>query len=125
MKFPEHKIIPADQESWIGKAIEHKLLEFTPFTICSFYKGFTVLQMYGEESKEYFFGNYFNGKYCGYIYAGNVFTQLEAARVCEKLMPKDLSDLQDYIIENCEKVSYSQFPMSQYAWIYDRILSEI
>lgn len=81
--------------------------------------------MYGEESKEYFFGNYFNGKYCGYIYAGNVFTQLEAARVCEKLMPKDLSDLQDYIIENCEKVSYSQFPTSQYAWIYDRILSEI
>ncbi len=125
MEFPEHNIIPAGQESWFGKAVEQKLLEFTPFTICSFYKGFTVLQMYGEESKEYFFGNYFNGKYCGCIYAGNVFTQLEAARVCEKLMPKNISELKNYIIENSEKVSYTHFPMTQYAWIYDRIISEI
>ncbi|WP_278380964.1 hypothetical protein [Chryseobacterium arthrosphaerae] len=125
MSYPEHNIVPADQDSWFGKALEQKLIEFTPYTLCSFYKGFTVLQMYGEESKEYFFGNYFNGKYCGYIYVGNVFSQLEAASVCEQLMPKDLSELKKCIIENCEKVSYSHFPMSQYAWIYDRVISKI
>ncbi|WP_312390854.1 hypothetical protein [Chryseobacterium sp.] len=125
MEFPEHNILPADQESWLGKALEQKLIEFTPYTLCSFYKGFTVLQMYGEESKEYFFGNYFNGIYCGYIYCGDKFTQLEAARICDAYMPKDIRELRKCAVEFCEKVSFYQFPTTQYAWIYDRVISKV
>lgn len=125
MSYPEHKSILSDPESWLWKALDQKLIEFTPYAMCSFYKGFNVIQMYGLESKEYFFGNYFNGKYCGCIYSGTVFSQVEAARLCDAYMPKDFSELKRARIENCEKVSYDVFPASQYAWIYDRVISKI
>ncbi len=125
MEYPEHNILPAGECSWLGKAIDQKLLEFTPYTLCSFYKGFTVLQMRGEESKEYFFGNYFNGKYCGHIYCGEQFSQIEAAEICQAFMPKDIQELKECVINFCDKVSYFLFPQSQYAWIYDRVISEV
>lgn len=123
--FPEHNILPADQDSWFSKSIEQKLLEFTPYSMCSFYAGFTILQVYGEESKEYFFGNYFNGEYCGCIYSGDKFTHLEVAKICEVFMPKKIEDLKQYIIDFGDKVWYYQPPLEQYAWIFNRVLIKL
>lgn len=125
MPFPEHDILPADKDSWLAKAVDQKLLEFTPYSFCSFYKGFTVLQIQGIQSKEYFFGNYFNGKYCGCIYPGEKFSQLQAAKICEIYMPKTLEELEDYKLKYCEEIWYINFPISQYAWIYNRVLTEV
>ena len=125
MSYPEHKILHADKDSWLSKACDQRLIEFTPYALCSFYKGFNVIQMYGLESKEYFFGNYFNGKYCGCIYSGTAFTQVEAARLCDAYMPKNYQDLNKSRIEFCEKVSFDEIPISQYAWIYDRVLTKM
>lgn len=125
MSFPENKILPADNDSWISKGLEQKLLQFTPYQICSFYTDFQVVQIQGEESKEYFFGNYYQGKYCGHIYFGDKFDQIQAAKICEVYMPKKLTDLTEYAQKYSGVVWYCRYQTTQYAWIFDKILQKI
>jgi hypothetical protein len=124
MIFPEHNILPADKDSWLSKEVNQKLIEFTPFAMCSFYEGFQVLQIQGIESQEYFFGNYFNGEYKGYIYLGTKFSQLDAAKVCELYMPKKWDEIFEYFKKYGDKIYYSKYPDSQYAWIFKKILKK-
>lgn len=102
--------------------IDQKLLEFKPYAICSAYQGFEVVQIQGIESKEFFFGNYFNGKFTGYIYCGEMFTQKEAFLVCQEYLPDHLEDLDEYDEIYRDKIWYLKLPSSQYAWICEKVL---
>ena len=125
MSFPDHKILPADKSSWLSAALEQKLLEFSPYTICEFYQGFDVLQLYGNESKEYIFGNYFNGKYCGYIYLGDKYSLEEVSKICEIYMPKNWKDVSEYHLKFSSEIWYNKLKPSQYAWIFNKVLQKI
>lgn len=125
MPFPNDKNLAADKDSWLAKAVDQKLLESTSYSICSFYEGFTVLQIFGEESKEYFFGNYFNGRYCGHIYMGRKFTQVEVAAACNIYMPPELKDLHEYELKFGDKVWYHVYTEDQYAWIFNQVVTKV
>lgn len=123
--FPNHNILPADEDSWLTKAMNQKLIEFTPNSFCSFYKNFEVLQIQGLETGEYIFGNYHNGKYTGYIYIGNRYTHEEASEVSRCFMPTTIDLLEEYRLKFCEKINYYKFEVDQYAWIFQRALSKV
>ena len=125
MSFPDHKILPADKSSWLSAAFEQKKIEFSPFKICSFYSELEVIQIQGEESKEYFFGNYYQGKYCGHIYFGDKYNQVQAAKICDVYMPPELSQLNEFAKKYGGVVWYCRYDPSQYAWIFDKILQKI
>ena len=124
MPYPEHKTLPPDWETF-KKTLHQKRIESSPYVMCSFYEGFHVIQIQGKKSKEYFFGSYFNGKYCGHIYMGSKYSQLDAAKICEYYMPKQFSEIDEYSEKHEENMWYFVPPMSQYAWIFNRVLTKI
>lgn len=100
-----------------------KLICFNPMFFCEFFEGMDVLQVYGEESKEYIFGLYFSGKYCGHVYFGEKFTQEKLAEICSVLMPPTWDKIQEYV-NNCAGVWYYKYDQSQYAWIYEKVITK-
>lgn len=105
--------------------IDQQLLEFQPQVICTAYQGFEVLQIQGLDSKEYWFGNYFKGKYCGYIYWGDKFTHKQSFVVCKEYMPPHLDLLDEYDEKYGHKIWYKKIDTAEYAWLCEKLLVKI
>ena len=124
MPFPKNQLLPNTENPLLSDMLQ-KRIGFSPLVLCEFYEGFEVLQIQGNESKEYFFGNYFNGKYCGHIYFGEKYTQIEAAKLCNKFMPKNWDQIQQYVNDYGSEVWYWKFHQSQYAFLLQNVLQKI
>lgn len=122
--FPKNNLLP-NTENPLLSMLNQKSIGFSPLVFCEFYQGFQVLQIQGIETKEYIFGNYFNGKYSGHIYFGDVLSQTEVAKICELYMPKYWHQIKDYVILHCEKTWYYKFHQSQYAFVLENVLQKV
>ncbi|WP_300685499.1 hypothetical protein [Chryseobacterium sp.] len=112
--FPKHKILQEPQ----------KRIDFCPILICEFFTDMEVLQVFGEETKEYIFGLYKSGLLIGTAYFGNLYNDKDLLQIKREFIPEKLDDVQKYVKEK-SGVWYSKFHQSQYAWISDRIITKV
>lgn len=98
------------------KKLYQKRIGFSPLLFCEFFQGMDVLQIYGEESKEYFFAIYFSGNLVGHIYFGEKFSNTDLARIIEKYFPPTWDQIYDYV-KNNSGVWYYKFDSTQYAYV--------
>ncbi|HAY3533748.1 hypothetical protein [Elizabethkingia anophelis] len=129
MSFPKHNVIPdKDIERTIvnshHKACNQYKLEFHPFSICEFFVDMDVLQLQSDKTKEYVFGSYFKGRLVGITYFGSLYSEKDLALIQEKYMPKTWDEIEDYV-DNSDGIWYWKYHRSQYAWIYNRILTKV
>lgn len=127
--FPKQNIL-ADPEIERNISNDHwraqaqKRIDFSPFNICEFFIDMEVLQIYGEETKEYVFGLYKCGRLIGTAYFGDLYTDKDLYLIKRDYIPEKWDDINEYVKEK-EGVWYCTFHQSQYAWIYDRILTKV
>lgn len=125
MPFPKQKTTRDRKTSAQALAgLEPKKQEDFPLFMCEFFEGFDVLQTQGIESGEYIFGLYFSGKYCGHVYFGDRWTHADAARICADIMPASWQQVHDYVKEKGHKVWYHKMAPSQYAWVYEKVITK-
>lgn len=115
----ERQIVADHQE-----ACERKQIEFRPLSICEFFTDMDVLQIRGEESGELVFGIYFGGRLVGHVYLGDLYSHKQLIYIVENFLPKHWNEIDEYARTTSE-VWYAKFDPSQYAWIYERILTKI
>ncbi|MDV3662462.1 hypothetical protein CMU51_00105 [Elizabethkingia anophelis] len=83
-----------------------------------------VLQLQSDKTKEYVFGTYFKGRLVGITYFGSLYSEKDLAVIQEKYMPKTWDEIEDYV-DNADGIWYWKYDRSQYAWIYNRILTKV
>lgn len=124
MKFPRHKMDIESKNQFLQQ-LHQKRIGFSPFVFCEFFQGMDVLQIYGHNSGEYFFGIYDSaGNYIGHVYFGSKFNQEAVAKICNICMPKKYYDVWEYV-KNHSDVSYYKFDKSQYAFVLESVLKKV
>jgi len=125
MPFPKTKSAPGIENQKKALAnLRPKKQGDVPLFICEFFEGFEVLQAQGIESQEYIFGIYFSGMRCGHVYFGEKWTQKEAAQICADIMPPTWNQIDEYVNLKSEKAWYWKMHASQYAWVYERVITK-
>lgn len=124
MPFPKHNIIPEGENNKLFSEIEIKKIGFSPIAICSFFEGIQVLQVQSNKNKETLFGLYFNNILVGHVYDGKRYKEEEVLEIKTKYFPKKWSNIEEYS-NTIEGIWYCKFPIDQYAWIYQRVLTKI
>lgn len=129
MNFPQHNIIPDNElvrDLWDEhlRACSQKRIGFQPFAICDFFTDMQVLQVYSERRKEAVYGIYLNRKNCGMIYTGEKYSEADLQQIKADFIPEFWDDIDLYIREK-SGIWYQRFPLSHFAWIYDRILTKV
>ncbi len=114
--FPNHNIQRADPDHPLFREMQQKQLGFSPLVFCDFFQGMDVLQIYGEETKQYFFAIYFSGKLIGHIYDGDMFTDEELVGIKEKYFPP-LWNMIDEFVNSTTGAWYRKWDQSQYAFV--------
>lgn len=127
--FPKHTIVRDPEieknisdDHWQAQA--QKRIDFSPFNICEFFTDMEVLQIFGEETKEYVFGLYKSGLLIGTAYFGSLYSDKDLLQIKREFIPEKWDDIPNYVKEK-SGVWYYKFHQSQYAWIYDRVLTKI
>lgn len=118
------KILPANETPEL-KELSLKKIGFDPLYFCEFFEGKKILQIYGEESKEYIHGIYRYDEFCGFVYLGEKLSWKEVAEIADFYFPKHLCYLQDYVNKFWGKIWYWEFDQNQYAFIYQRVVKKI
>jgi hypothetical protein len=116
MKFPKHNIQRADLDHPFFQELHQKRIGFSPLVFCEFFQGMEVLQIYGEESKEYFFAIYFSGNLIGHIYLGDTFSDEDLATIKDKYFPPTWDQIYEYV-KTTSGVWYHKCEPSQYAFV--------
>lgn len=124
MPFPKNNLLPNPENPLLSEMLQ-KRIGFSPLVICDFYEGFEVLQIYGNESKEYIFGNYWNGNFVGFIYLGDKWDLKKVTEICEIYMPKKWDEIWDYHIKYGDKIWYHKYPNSHYAFVMEKTLKKL
>lgn len=96
-----------------------------PMFFCEFFQGMEVLQMRGNKSKESIFGIYWSGRLVGHCYFGEIYTVADLIKLVGTYMPPTIEELKEYDLKYGSDIWYCKFHPSQYAWIYDRVITLI
>lgn len=126
MSFPKHHIITDDDialQNLQGK--EMRRIDFAPMFFCEFFQGMEIIQMQGKASKEYIFGIYWSGRLVGHCYFEDTYTLEEIAQRVKAYMPPSLNQLKKFVKKYSDDIWYHKFDVSQYAWIYDRVVTRV
>lgn len=126
MPFPKNKILPNNEDALKavrGKTI--KKLEFSPLFFCEFFEGMEVLQLQGQNSKEYLYGLYWSGKLVGHCYFGELYSQKEVTALIKKYMPPTYDELHEYYKNFGDEIWYYKHSSTAYAWIYEQVLQKV
>ncbi|MFL9835009.1 hypothetical protein [Chryseobacterium terrae] len=124
MSFPKHKILPANGDHPLFAEAYRKRIGFSPLTFCEFFQGMDVLQVMGEETKEYIYGLYFGGRLVGTAYFGNLYSDEMLLKIKKEFFPTNWEDIQKYVREK-SGVWYAKMHPSQYAFVFDKVLKKI
>lgn len=119
MQFPKHKTLPNPENPFLQE-LQQKQIGFSPLVFCEFFQGMEVLQIYGEESKEYLFAIYFSGKLVGHVYYGQKYSDAELAILKKNLIPPTWDQIFDYV-KKTSGIWYSKFDQSQYAFVLQEV----
>lgn len=127
--FPKQNIIrDPERETKISsdhwQAQAQKRIDFSPFNICEFFTDMEVLQIFGEATKEYVYALYKGGHLVGTAYFGTLYKDKDLLNIKKEFIPEKLDDIGKYVKEK-SGVWYAKFHQSQYAWIYDRVLTKV
>lgn len=114
MSFADN-IIP-DTENNLLQELNKNMNSFSPLVFCEFFQGMEVLQIYGEETKEYIFAHYFSGKLVGHTYLGSYFTESEIGTLKRNYFPPTL-DMVDEYVKKTDGIWYYKYDQSQYAFV--------
>lgn len=124
MPFPKTKTKQnPDLQKTALQGLQIKKQNEFPLFMCEFFEGFEVLQTQGHESKEYIWGIYFSNQYCGHIYFGEKYTATQVARICIGIMPPHWDQIEEYVNTKGD-IWYTKMHPSQYAWIYERVITQ-
>lgn len=125
MPFPKTKSAPGIENQKKALAnLQPKKQGEVPIAMCEFFEGFEVLQTQGISSGEYIWGIYFSNQYCGHVYFGEKWTQKDVAQICADIMPPHWNQIDEYVDLKSEKAWYHKMHPSQYAWIYERVITK-
>ncbi|SDE68682.1 hypothetical protein SAMN05421544_11823 [Riemerella columbipharyngis] len=125
MPFPNHKIVHDYEDfSKIEKHYQQKLIEHCPMFFCEIFMNMEVVQIRSLKTNEYMHGIYFNGNLIGHFYIGKIYSYKEQLAIVEKYMPPKYLQFQEYS-RKYKEIDYTPIPYDGYAWIYDRILTEV
>lgn len=126
MQFSQNNIILNNEDAM--KVLQDKTIRqigFSPMFFCEFFQGMEVLQMRGNESKEYIFGIYWSRRLVGHCYFGERYTVADLIKLVGTYMPPTIEELKEYDLKYGSDIWYCKFHPSQYAWIYDRVITPI
>lgn len=122
--FPKHNILPADAAHPLFKEMEQKKIGFSPFVFCEFFQGMEVLQVKGEETKEYVYGIYAGGRLVGTVYFGDLYNEEQLLKIKQNFFPPTWDEIQNYV-NSISGVWYAKMHPSQYAFVFDKVLKKI
>ena len=124
MSFPKHNIMPPGEDHPLFLDAAKKGIGFSPFVFCEFFQGMEVLQLLGEETKEYIFGLYHGGRLVGTVYFGDLYTKEQLLRLEQEFFPATWDEIPEYEKEK-SGVWYAKMHPSQYAFVFDKVLKKI
>lgn len=122
--FPKHNILPPDAEHPLFRDAYQKRIGFSPLPFCEFFQGMDVLQIMGEETKEYIYALYFAGRLVGTAYFGDLYDEDQLLRIKKEFFPPTWEEIYDYVKEKSGVWYYKMHP-SQYAFVFDKVLKKI
>jgi len=122
--FPKHNILPPKGDNPIFNEMYQKKIDFHPLPFCEFFQGMDVLQIYGQETKEYIYALYFNSRLVGHVYHGDLYSEKQILQIKEQFFPPTWEEIQNYVNET-SGVWYAKMHQSQYAFVFDRVLKKI
>ncbi len=106
------------------EAQEQKQIDFSPYIFCEIFANVEVLQVYGEETKEYVFALYKGGRFIGTAYFGTLYSDKDLFIIKRDYIPENWDDIPEYM-RTISGVWYHKFETNQYAWVYDKILNKV
>lgn len=122
--FPKHNILPADGNHPLFVDAYQKKIGFSPLPFCEFFQGMEVLQIFGEETKEYIYALYVSGRLVGAVYFGDLYDDKEIAQLKKHYFPPTWEEIEEYV-KLKDGVWYSKMHPSQYAFVFDKVLKKI
>jgi hypothetical protein len=121
--LPKHNLLQ-NPENPLFNDWEEKQIGFSPLVFCEFFQGMEVLQVYGEQTKEYVFALYFSGKLVGHAYFGKKLTLEDIMKIQKKYFPPTWDRIQEYVKKTSD-VWYYQYHPSQYAFVMEKVLKKL
>lgn len=116
--FPKHNTLRPDNTHPLFEEMNRKNIGFSPLVLCEFFQGMEVLQVMGEETKEYMYAIYFSGRLVGSVYFGVLYTEDQQVRIKKEFFPPTWDEIQNYV-NNISGVWYYKLHPSQYAFVLE------
>lgn len=116
--FPKHNTLRPDNTHPLFEEMSRKRIGFSPLPFCEFFQGMEVLQIKGEETKEYVFALYAGGRLVGTVYFGDLYSDEQLLQIKQKFFPPTWDEIQNYVNEISGVWYYKMHP-SQYAFVLE------
>lgn len=122
--LPKHNIVPPGADNPLFRDAAVRQIGFSPLTFCEFFQGMDVLQLMGEETKQYVFGLYWAGRLVGTVYFGDLYTKDQVLALEKEFFPPTWDEIGKYV-KSKDGVWYSKMHPSQYAFVFENVLKKI